>query len=139
MRKTFSIVLTIIVLLNVFGPVMATHRCGGILVEMYLGNSVPDLGCGMESEEDFCATHQNDDGLNKASCCHDDLARSQVEVLQSVDLTSLDLPSLNLIVNPFLADPAILSFDCPSRFFADLSPPPVLLEDIHIVFQVFRI
>lgn len=138
MRKILSIFLMTIILVNVFGPVMATHVCGGEIVEMYLGNGIPQLGCGMESEEGNCPS-QGDNTLTKESCCNDGLIRSQVEVLQSVDISFLDIPAVEFHdlwifnVQSFLTNGVL--FTC----FVDLSPPPLVLEDLNIVFQVFRI
>ena len=66
MSKIFSVILSFVILITSMGFTVSSHICGGKKVKTVLSVGAADVSCGMEKNENNCATKKQ----MKPNCCH---------------------------------------------------------------------
>ncbi|WKN45395.1 HYC_CC_PP family protein [Tunicatimonas pelagia] len=153
MRKIIAISLALLMLFSNMGFAIAIHYCGGMAVESKLMYGHDPLDCGMATmdmaemdnvdtatvDKQFCPselTHELQ--LTKTPCCENEY--QSLDVDGDYEPTVVQ-PSLNLA---FVAAFAVsfLEIAFPTKTltsrYADYSPP-LIEQDISVLYQVFRI
>lgn len=140
MRKIIAISLALLMLFSNMGFAIGTHYCGGMAVESELMHGHEPLDCGMtDMDEQPCPselTHEHQ--LAKTPCCENEY--QSLDVDGDYEPTVVQ-PSLNLA---FVAAFAVsfLEIAFPTKIstsrYADYSPP-LIDQDIAVLYQVFRI
>jgi hypothetical protein len=149
-RKTIAISLALLVLFSNMGLAIATHYCGGMAVESKLMLGHEPLDCGMTDmdmatvdmgnmDEQPCQSEQTHAiQLKKTPCCENEYQSLDVEGDYELKVVQ---PSLNLeFVAVFAVSFLRIAFptEIPSPQYANYSPP-LIDQDIAILYQVFRI
>lgn len=136
MKKVFSVILSLIILITSMGFITSSHICGGKKVETKVGLIAADVSCGMEKEENNCASSSRE--KMKSNCCQDEFQRIQMNEDYSQQLTKVNFSSdfSTVFIAVFFELFPSISFQ--SIFFKDYSPPP-LVRDIPILVQSFLI
>lgn len=139
MKKVISIFLTILVLFSNAGLSLGAHYCGGVLMESQLGIGEHTLDCGMANMDVTIACSANASGAEevvKGHCCENDIIDFSAD-----DVT---ISKAELVVNPiaFLVAYAIvleplLFQEEEHKFDTSLYDPPLLRQDVPVLFQSF--
>ena len=129
LHKSFSVMLSILVLCSTMSITVEKHFCGGTLVDVALFSEAK--GCGME---------MTSESQMKKPCCKD-----EVEVIQGQDelkVTSfkeLDLEKQQILL-AYVYTYASLFVSLPKEIIPHRDyVPPNLVTDIHVLDQVFLI
>ena len=127
------------------GLAIATHYCGGMAVESKLMLGHEPLDCGMatvdtaDMDEQPCQSEQTHAlQFTKTPCCENEYQSLDVE--DDYELTVVQ-PSLNFeFVAAFAVSFLKATFltEIPSPQYANYSPP-LIEQDIAVLYQVFRI
>jgi hypothetical protein len=142
MKKSFSILLSFILLTGHLSLTIGTHFCGGEVVEKKILFSETHLGCKMQDMDKPCDDAENSSSnklcFDKVPCCENEFQtfQSTNEFVKDVAQTTFNVEfavafvytSLNLDLFP----------KSTHQFYADYSPPP-LEKDISVLFQTFLI
>jgi hypothetical protein len=138
MRKAFSIVLVLVVMLSSVHFTIATHFCGGKVAAVKAGIEGTTASCNMEKNEKDCPSDLN---INSAGCCKnsshvlsvDNYKASSLLEIQKISLTLLQvflIPVFNSLPNqplqsfsftndgfhqPLMSLPGRLAFICVFR------------------------
>ncbi|MGI8893617.1 MAG: HYC_CC_PP family protein [Bacteroidia bacterium] len=77
MKKTFAILLALVITTLSLNVGLAYHYCGGSLAEIKLFVGYGEAGCGMEHEETGeCSTHDN---ISSPTCCQNYLQQVETD------------------------------------------------------------
>ena len=134
MKKIFSVILSLVILITSMGFTVSTHICGGKKVKTVLGIGAADVSCGMEKNANNCASKKQ---MN-ANCCQDEFQLIQNDEDYTQQVIDFELSPdfffafVTSYVELFYAEN--LEYD----FFTDHSPPP-LIKDIPVLIQSFLI
>ncbi|MDF1573348.1 MAG: hypothetical protein P1P82_17195 [Bacteroidales bacterium] len=142
MRKSFSILLSVILLAGQMSVAIGTHFCGGEAVESKIIWGETHLGCGMMDMEEPCddaeKSNTNELHFDKIPCCENEYHTVQAtnEFVKDAAQTTFNVEfavafiytTLNLDLFP----------ESTHQFYSDYSPPP-LEKDISVLFQTFLI
>jgi len=134
MKKIFSAILSLVVLVTSLGFTVSSHTCGGRKVKTVISIGNADVSCGMEKKKSKCATEPQ----MKKNCCHDDFQLIQNNEDYTQQLTDFDFSTDFLVV--FITS-SIELFETETievDYFIDHSPPP-LIKDIPVFIQSFLI
>ncbi len=119
---------------------LGTHFCGGHAVESAIILADHSLGCGMEDEDNDCENHSTLDGyyLTQKECCNNEFLFLQITddfnkriknySSESVSFKIAIVGYIDLLINTEYINP-----------YVPESPPPLIEEDIQILFQTFLI
>jgi hypothetical protein len=141
MKKSIAIILAFSILLSNAGLALSTHFCGGMAVEHQLSFGFADVGCGMEESLSSCQNpSKTAEGFAKAPCCQD--AHQLLQLEEPSEKAQSSLFKFQTQVT-FAILTALVVYFFPkqgnhSSSFVDYTPPP-LIQDIRVMFQVFRI
>lgn len=134
MKKIFSTILSLVILITSMGFTVSSHICGGKKVKTVLSVGAADVSCGMEKNANNCASTKK----MKPNCCQDEFQLIQNDEDYSQQLTNFDFSPdflISFIVSYVeLYDRETNEID----FFADNSPAP-LIKDIPVLIQSFLI
>ena len=142
MRKSFSILLSCILLVSHISLTTGTHFCGGEAVETKILLGETHLGCNMPDMEEPCddseKTNKNGVSFDKFPCCENYYQTVQVtnEFVQDVANITFNIEfalafiytSLNLDLFP----------KSTHQFYTEYISPP-LEKDMQVSFQTFLI
>lgn len=140
MKKSFSILLSFILLASHVSLIIGTHYCGGEPVESKLLFGENHLGCGMADMDESCdheETNENNDvSFDNAPCCENDYFTVQVTD-DFVKDTATVFFSNNFVAALFstILNPEIFS-KYTNQLYTEYYPPP-LEKNIQILFQTF--
>ena len=138
MRKAIAISLSFILMLSNVGLTLASHHCGGHVVESKLMIRPKNLDCGMPDMDVTCERDDSANSIQPIPCCENHYTTASIKdgftaanlitapnaiFIQAFVATFIDF----LFVREFLGD----------NFFTYL--PPIPRQNITILFQVFRI
>ncbi len=135
MKKLFSILLCLMFLGGTLGYSLATHYCGGKIVNQGFSLSGETVGCGMEDATDSCPDDQKQ---LKRPCCQnqvlsfkisDDYAPAYYTVDLTCPATLVDIMTTAIVV------PAELTL----QYTAQHYKPPLPERDYPVIFQSFLI
>jgi hypothetical protein len=140
MKKFFSIILAVVLLVSHMSLTIGTHMCRGEAIEtrmIYGGSHL--LGCGMEDMNESCEnTPQHVVSFSNDQCCE-----NHYQTLQSSDEFVNDSFHHNFSVDFAVAFVyAVLNIDSSpqaDRPFNTAYLPPPLEKDIQVLFQTFII
>ena len=134
MKKIFSVILSLVILVTSMGFTVSSHICGGKEVKTEYAMTITDVSCGMEQEENNCAS-----GMQlKSNCCQDQFRLIQMDEDYTQELTPIDFSiDFSIIIITTLLD-LVPSTSLQTTFYKDYSPPP-LIRDIPVMVQSFLI
>ena len=139
-KALISILLVCLFLFANLQMSLGTHFCGGRAVESAFILADHSLGCGMEDEDEDCESHSAFDGYNfgQKECCNNDFLSLQLTddfnkrnksfSSETIALEISVIGYVNLHINTAFLSP-----------YVPESPPPLLEEDIQVLFQTFLI
>jgi len=102
MKKTFSILFVLLILVSGMHLTMATHICGGEVAAVKWSFSHEKAGCGMESTNQSCSA------IITTDCCHDQLDAFTID--SNYSPTSYQLTKINQLLLQVFYVPANLEF-----------------------------
>lgn len=100
MRKIFSTILVVIVMLSSIHFTIATHFCGGKIAKVKAGMEGTIASCGMEANASDCPS---DIVINPTGCCKNSshvLTVDNYQVSPSIDIQKITLTLLQVFVLP---------------------------------------
>ncbi len=115
---------------------VATHYCGGEVSDRAISLLGKKVSCGMESMEDNCASMDN--SISEQSCCDDESSVYQLNEDFQKKQRSVEIETDFLAVFTFHY---LLLFDKEQSInnFTELPQPPLIQQDIQVLFQSFLI
>lgn len=119
---------------------IGTHYCGGeaVMSEIVFGH--PELTCGMTKEGNSCEQEINyhSNTLTKKECCQTEFSAIQIEeeFNTKIKLEKLIQKSFDLANNLFSL---LHSFSSTTYSFKPDRPPPLISQDLQVLFQTFLI
>lgn len=132
LHKLFSVLLSLVVLFSTFSFTVESHYCGDELIEVSVFSAVE--GCGMEMISDSTENQF----IIKKTCC-----RNEADFVEG---NSADQQGLQKKILPQVYFVASLLFSYQNLFTSPTSEiayyqykPPLINEDITILFENFRI
>ena len=134
MKKIFSIILSLVILVTSMGFTVSSHICGGKRVKTEIGLIESDVSCGMERAENNCAEGEQ----MKSNCCQDDILMVQMDEDYSQKVTNANFSSDFVFVFVAVLCDVLPSTTVQKIFYNDYSPPP-LIKDIPVLVQSFLI
>ena len=137
MKKILSISLALVLLISNVGLTMGTHFCGGHAVKHELMLGPADLNCGMP---DMDQEHAPVEGtfFEAPGCCDNEYQTLEIEDDFKVSLEQLQISPDFIIVYFYTSLDSDLAAGRQQRIPTDYSPP-LLLRDLPVLNQVFRI
>jgi len=134
MKKIFSVILSLVILVTSMGFTVSSHICGGKKVKTELSIGATDVSCGMEKNTNNCTSNKQ----MKSNCCKDEYQLIQNDEDFSQQITHFDFSPDFLIA--FITSYVELFENETTEidFFANHSPPP-LIKDIPVLIQSFLI
>lgn len=134
MKKFFSVILSLVILITSMGFTVSSHVCGGKRVKTVISVGKADVSCGMEKNANNCASKKQ----MKPNCCQDEVQLIQNDEDYTQQLTNFDFSPDFLIA--FITSYVELfeNETTEADFFSDHSPPP-LIRDIPVLIQSFLI
>ncbi|PKP51460.1 MAG: hypothetical protein CVT92_12730 [Bacteroidetes bacterium HGW-Bacteroidetes-1] len=142
MKKSFSILLSFILLASHIYLTIGTHFCGGEAVETKIMLGETHLDCGMMVMEASCDTpvkqHENGINFDKVPCC-----QNEYQTVQTTDEFVKDAAQIAFNVDfaiAFINTTLILDLFSKAvhQFFTEYNPPPIE-KDNQVLFQTFLI
>ncbi|NQX97049.1 MAG: hypothetical protein HRT73_04100 [Flavobacteriales bacterium] len=134
MKKIFSFILSLVILVTSMGFTISSHICGGHKVKSVINIGITDVSCGMEKKKSDCETKSQ----MKDDCCQDEfqLIQNDEDYIQQITDFNFSDNFLIAFVTSYveLLDTETTEID----FYADHSPPP-LIKDIPVLIQSFLI
>lgn len=137
MKKTISILLSVLMFASSSGIAYAQHFCSGMemMAEITLGEKL--LSCGMEEVSDKCG---DETFIEKGhDCCENQFTKIQTD--DNFTKASFDLKLNKTFVATFVTVFVLQEVEITSAekiFFADYSPP-TLEQDLNILYETFLI
>ncbi len=138
MKKTISILLSLLMFASSSGIAYAQHFCSGMemMAEITLGEKL--LSCGMDEVSDKCG---DETFIVKGhDCCENQFTKIQTD--DNFAKASFDLKLNNTFVATFVAVFILQEVEeitsAEKIFFADYNPPP-LEKDLNILYETFLI
>ncbi|MFO7670080.1 MAG: hypothetical protein R6W31_10515 [Bacteroidales bacterium] len=142
MKKSFSILLSFILLAGHMSLAIGTHFCGGEVVETKIILGETHLGCGMMDMEEPCdgdeKSNTNEVRYDEVPCCENEFQtfQSTNEFVKDAAQTTFNVEfavafiytTLNLDLFP----------KSTHQFYTEYLPPPIE-KDISVLFQTFLI
>ena len=138
MRKAIAISLSFILLLSNVGITLASHYCGGHVVESQLMIGANDLDCGMPDMGATCESDGSANTIQPIPCCENHY--TTVSVKDGFTTSSLITAPNAIFIQAFVA--TFIDFSFVREFLSDdffTYLPPIPRQNITILFQVFRI
>lgn len=134
MKKIFSVILSLVILVTSMGFTVSSHVCGGKKVKTVLSIGSSDVSCGMEKKANNCSTKP----IMKKNCCEDEVLLIQNDEDYTQQLTNFDF-SPDFLIAYFTSYIELFENETiETDFFTDHSPPP-LIKDIPVLVQSFLI
>ncbi len=134
MKKVFSVILSLVILVTSMGFTVSSHICGGKRVKTEFGLTTIDVSCGMEKKVSSCASEEQ----MKPNCCKDEFQLIQIEEDYTQQLTKINF-SLDFFIAFATSYIELLHNETTEiDFFTDHSPPP-LIRNIPVLVQSFLI
>lgn len=126
--------MTVVVLFSTMSFSVAMHYCGDTLVDRAIFKTAE--GCGMETQN---VPDSSDCNVIKKSCCSDEKRVTEGQNELKIPLNTLSFKQ-QLFAVSFIYTYSNL-FDVPeeNRTLPQGHPPPLLVRDIHILYQTFLI
>lgn len=137
MKKTISILLSVLMLASSSGIAYAQHFCSGMemMAEITIGEKL--LSCGMDEDSDKCG---DETFIVKGHhCCENQFTKIQTDdnfAKASFDL-KLNKTFVATLVSVFIVQEVEIT-STEKTFFADYNPPP-LEQDLNILYETFLI
>jgi len=137
MKKTISILLSILMFASSSGIAYAQHFCSGMemMAEITLGEKL--LSCGMEEVSDKCG---DETFIVKGhDCCENQF--TQIQTDDNFAKASFHLKLNKTFVAPFVTVFVLQEVEIASTektFFPEYNPPP-LEQDLNILYETFLI
>ncbi len=138
-RKTFSLLLALLVSFTHMGIAFGTHYCGGKAVKSAFLLGPGELGCGMESMEQGCDNHSPQAPAEiRDGCCENDYNRVVAEDRYNVPSAAQAGIHL-LLTTAFLQSAGFTHLFIPrsSHSWHSAHAPPRYGPDIRVLFQSF--
>ncbi len=135
MKKIFSFILSLLLLLSSTGITYAQHYCGDFVMMEKITFSEEALSCGMSMTEDDCG----DESEITHDCC--DNQYTTVSTDDNFSQASFDVVLNDVFVASFvsvfiLGDTTVANQELPQ--YSEYNPPP-LLKDIPVLYETFLI
>jgi hypothetical protein len=141
MKQVFSLFLTLLMLTTNVGITFATHYCGGKAVKSSVSFTHDELGCGMAvQDEQACEKIPKTDVIKQEKCCKNTFSTFSIEDdfnnSTPVSLTFDDIKLVATFVVSFVHNYFFIHEE--AKVFS-ASTPPLIKQDIAILYQVFLI
>ncbi len=139
MKKTISILLSVLMLASSSGIAYAQHFCSGMemMAEITLGEK--HLSCGMENDATDTGCGDENSTPKAHDCCKNHFTKIQTD--DNFAKASFDLKLNKTYVATFVAVFVLQEVEITSAekiLFADYNPPP-LEQDLNILYETFLI
>ncbi len=137
MKKTISIVLSLLLVLSSSGMAYAQHFCGGMEMLSKITVGEKHLSCGMKMELPGCADEASLD--MEAHCCENQF--TQIETDDNFAKAAFNIEFQKTWAAAFVQIFVFQQFEYNSskpNLYKDYNPPP-LDKDILVLYQVFLI
>ena len=134
MKKLIALFMAFVLLGSQVGYSIATHYCGGEVSDRAISLLGEELGCGMESMENSCASTNN--GISEKSCCDDESSVYQLNEDFQQKQRSIESQTNFLAVfaiNYFLlfdTEQVAENYQVPPQ-------PPLIQQNTQVLFQSF--
>ncbi|MEM9685400.1 MAG: hypothetical protein AAF934_00580 [Bacteroidota bacterium] len=133
-RKIIAVLMTVVVLCSTMSFSVAIHYCGDTLVDRAIFKTAE--GCGMETQNTSDPAACN---FIKKSCCSDENRVTEGQNELKIPFNTLSFKQ-QLFAVSFIYT-YIEVFDVPKKtdILYQGHPPPLLVRDIHVLYQTFLI
>ncbi|MFT6879590.1 MAG: hypothetical protein ACJARG_000516 [Arcticibacterium sp.] len=140
MKKTISITLASLILFSNMGFTIATHYCGGHAVKSEVSFGVHHLDCGMPTMDGQETLVSNDGQQFFTEDCCDNLVYQldiQDDYQSNVERVTLNPDFSIVFVYAFFSN--YFPFLERHKRYTNYTPPPLIKQDVQILFQSFLI
>ncbi len=140
LKRLGAVFFILLMSLSNVGFAISTHFCGGNAVETALSIGEAHLGCGMESESDFCESTPLLNSVKPIPCCKDEA--QFIGLSENILSARISTPSADskTWILPIQSKHTFSRLLCRTYVsFYDIPPPPDILWDRQVTFQTFLI
>lgn len=134
LKKLFSYILILVVMISTTGFTLSSHYCGGKKVKSEISFSKHELSCGMVETPVSCSNKTT----LKSNCCKNTYQNIVVEDNYTATIISTVAPITWATLMVTFIFHFELEFQIEKIFIKDYSPPP-LVKDIPVLIQSFLI
>ena len=138
MKKTTSILLSLLLLTSATGIAYGQHFCGGALMKSMLTFSETTLNCGMEAMPNSCEKNSPKQSVHKKSCCENELHQVEIDDHFSGSQAEFDLHK-----NFVFAFASVFMLNLHEEALVRTKPTyyfsPPIDKDVQVLYQVFLI
>ncbi|WP_139316568.1 HYC_CC_PP family protein [Algoriphagus marinus] len=138
MKKILSIAFSLLILLSNVGLAKTIHLCMGTEMESAIGFSTTEIECEMAKKKPNCHSEQESSKHEENDCCDEEFELLVLDQeLQKVQLASDYSPEFVVsLVYTFLG---ISFFPIENHTNYQDYPPPILRQDLQVLYQSFLI
>jgi hypothetical protein len=140
-KNAISIFLAMLILISNMGFTFATHYCGGQAVKSELGiGDHHSLDCGMTTMD--VKKEKSSDGLQYLAedCCHNVAFEIVIKDDYQFSVENLTLtPHFTIALFSCFFDFDISELSQQLTEYIDYTPPPLIKQDVQVLFQSFLI
>lgn len=136
--RILHIILAFLLLISSTGFTVSSHRCGGHLVSVALFAEATNC-YGDTVEATSCERTELTTSNCKRGCCQDskDYFKADIDEQQTVFDYQLSLPQVTVTQREFL--PLLMPVTAQVAVIFPPFPPPDIIRDIAVFFQIFRL
>lgn len=119
---------------------VGTHYCGGEAVKYEIVSGHSELTCGMTKEDNSCEEKfiYGSNAFSEKECCQNEFSSLQIEeeFNYKIQLVNVIQKSIDLTEQ---IDLSLFTFSSNTYSFKPDRPPPLISQDLQVLFQTFLI
>ncbi len=138
MKRILSISLAVLILASSLGLTIATHYCGGHIMDSAVAFGHTDLGCDMGLMDDISIDFNHENNIRSTTCCENEFVAIELDdqFKSSVQKVSINPVFLAVYANALLG---VTVFENTQNVaYLDYNPPP-LIANFQIEHQTLLI